>query len=247
MRRGKKDYEDSYLLAKAREEEDEWAKELLFERYHRFLNGLAMEYRSPRLPYRDAYQVAALGFMKAVRRFNPEKGSSLRAFALPYVEGELRKYYRDRDRLLRVPRRLRNLGSKVETLRHKIYREKREQPTTKEIASRLEEDEEEVVEALAMKDNVPPLSLDAGVGEGEDKRELSTSVGNVDPKYKHLEDRILIRESIEALPDRLRLVLELRLLEWSQQRIADEIGVSQMQVSRLERKAIRRVRDMIRA
>ena len=246
MRRRKVDLEDTYLLEKAREEDEEQAKELLFERYHYFLNDLAREYQSPRLPYREAYQVAALGFMKALRRFNPEKGSSLKAFAQPYIEGELKKYYRDKARLIRVPRRLRNLGIKAEALRRKMYRKERREPTIHELANGLGEDEEEVMEALAMKQKVPPLSLNVGLSDERDTKELSSAVGSNDSRYKRIEEKILLSESIEALPTRLRLVLELRLLEWSQQRIADEVGVSQMQVSRLERKAIKKVREMIR-
>lgn len=244
VRRKDKALQEEALLERAIEEEDPEAAELLFEEYHGLLHALSLKHMSSRLSYEDAYQLSAVGFMKALRRFDPAKGDSFKSYAYPYMEGELKRYYRDRAGLVSVPRRIKMLGRRVREFRFREYKKEGREPTVPEIAQNLDAGEEEIIEALTIEENMPPLSLDASVGLREGSERLSSSIGARETGYETIEERMLLKEALEVLPPRLQVILRLRMQEYSQKKVAEKLGVSQMQVSRLERQAVRKLKNI---
>jgi RNA polymerase sigma-B factor len=236
---------DSDLLVKIKEEDDPEAKERFFARYEDLLHRFAHKYHSERLPYEDAYQLAALGLMKAMRRFDPERGISFITFAYPTVEGELKKHYRDHVDIVRLPRPLRNLRQRVASESKRLREDEGTEPTISKLASRLQVSEEEVIEALIAQQNSSVFSLDSSCSEGQDSAPLSFFIGSHDSSFEEVEKEVIINRALHLLPLRHRRAMELRLKKgWTQATIAQELGVSQMHISRLIREAVDILRDM---
>lgn len=224
------------LLKRIREEDDLEAKERIFARYEGLLHRFARRYRSDRLPYEDAFQLAALGLMKAMRRFDPERGVSFITFAYPTVEGELKKHYRDHLEIIRLPRRIRDLRQRINIETGRIWEEEGKEPDVHRLSQRLEVSEEEIIEALAAQQCVNVFSLDG--------TPFSCFVGSCDSSFEEVEKDLVIGKALSSLPMRHRKVMELRLRKgWTQARIASELEISQMHVSRLIREAV----EMLRA
>lgn len=232
---------EAVLLERIRSGEDAAAKEEFFSRYEDLLHRFAHKYVSERLPYEDAFQLAALGLMKALHRFDPRRGVSFITFAYPTIEGELKKHYRDHLELIRLPRSLRDLRQRVNAAWRDMEQEGKE-PEVAMLAERLGAGEEEIIEVLAAQRNSNVFSLDASHGE-ERGEALESFVGAHDTAYEEVERDILIEDAIAGLPPRHRRVMELRLRKgWTQTRIARELKVSQMHVSRIIREAVELLR-----
>lgn len=231
------------LLKRIREDDDPEAKERIFARYEALLHRFAHQYHSDRLPYEDAFQLAALGLMKAMRRFDPERGVSFITFAYPTVEGELKRHYRDHLDFIRLPRRIRDLRQRINVESGRIWEEEGKEPDVHRLSRRLEVGEEEIIEALAAQQSASVFSLD-GAPAASDGAPFSCFAGSCDPSFEEVEKEMLISKALSSLPMRHRKVMELRLRKgWTQARIAGELEVSQMQVSRLIREAV----EMLRA
>ncbi len=235
-----KDCSDAQLVACINKGEDPRRKELLFARYEGLLHGLAYKYQSPLLTHDDAYQVAALGMMKAVRRFDPARGIPFKAFAFPNVEGELKKYYRDKAEMVRLPRKLQKLKRRVLSSEESFVKSTGREPTVSEVAAMLGEDEEDILEALAAIKDLSPLSLDGPSSSRGEQDTLACCIGMEDPSFEEVEIEALLSRALKDLSPRLRRIAELRLKEgWTQKRIAQELNISQMHVSRLQGDAMK--------
>ncbi|MFF2552056.1 RNA polymerase sigma factor SigF [Nocardia sp. NPDC058058] len=184
----------------------------------------------------DLLQIARLGLLHAVDRFDPGFGSGFLAFAIPTIMGEVRRHFRDFTWSVRVPRRVKEiqqlLGPVTETLTHRLRRA----PTAREIAAELQVDMEEVTQALVARNAYQAASIDAAIENenGNTAIALNEAIGTEDPEYRHVEDYLAVRPLIAELPERERRVLVLRFFEFrTQNEIAELLGVSQMQVSRI--------------
>ena len=179
----------------------------------------------------DLQQVAVLGMLKAVERFDPDQGTPFAAFAIPTVIGELRRHFRDRGWVVRVPRRVQDLHQQMGALVTELSQKLRRLPTAAEIAELAGVLEEDVLEAMDAGNRYRPVSLDAG----ESRPLASTeSLGVADGELQSVEDRATLIELLDQLPPREQRVVYLRYFEdMTQSEIAREIGVSQMHVSRL--------------
>jgi len=227
------------LLERIKEDDDADAKARFFARYEDLLHRFAHKYHSDRLPYEDAYQLAALGLMKALRRFDPQRGVSFITFAYPTMEGELKKHYRDHLEIIRIPRPLRDLRQRINVEARRIMEEEGREPDIKKLARRLKVSEENIIEALAAQQNSNVFSLDSACGEGQDEAPLSFFIGAYDPAFDELEKDLVIENALAGLPSRHRRVMDLRLNKgWTQTKIARELKISQMHVSRLIREAV---------
>lgn len=198
----------------------------------------------------DLEQVALLGLVEAIDRFDPDCGHHFPSFALPTILGELRHYLRDQSRLIRCPRALLELRAAVIARQDNLRLKCGCNPSLAEIARDLGVDLEHVVEAMALEDACHPSSLDQGLpGRGEDRSRLAEELlGAEDPELARVEERIGWRQVLDHLDPRLRQVIELRFYQnLSQEKAARRLGVSQMQVSRLERRAIDRLRCQVAA
>lgn len=228
---------EAELLERIRREDDPRAKEEFLEGYRDLLHRFAHKYHSDRLPYEDAFQLAALGMWKAVSRFDPSRGISFITFAYPTIEGELKKHYRDHLELIRLPRPLRDLQHRVDAEWRALEQEGR-RPDVSLLAERLGVSEEEVIEVLAADRSGNVYSLDYVCGE-EEGDTLGSLVGDQDPAFEEVERELVLEEGLSRLPLRHRQVLEMRLHRgMTQTRIARELKVSQMHVSRLIREAV---------
>src|SRR4051812_9450029 len=219
-------------------------REELVRRYLPFAKNLALRYRGASESFDDLLQVASLGLVNAIDRFDPDRGAPFTAFASPTILGELKRHFRDRVWTVRVPRGLHDRMAEVEKAISELTVELQRSPSVPEIAGRLEVDPTDVLEVLEANHNRRPLSLDRPVG-GEDAEESPAAewVGDEDSGYELVEDKLALEGALPHLDERERLVLRLRFVEdLTQSQIADRIGHSQMHVSRILRRTLERIR-----
>ena len=246
MARGLK--KENELLAEYAETRDPLLREELVRRFLPFARSLALRYRGASEPPDDLIQVASVGLVNALDRYDAERGTPFMAFAAPTIMGELKRHFRDRVWTVRVPRGLHDRMANVDSAIADLTRELQRSPSIPEIAEQLDIDELEVLEVLEAGNNRRPVSLDQPSGGGEEPDESTPSdwVGSEDPGYELIEGRVALEEAIPHLDDRERLVLRLRFVEdMTQSEIAERIGHSQMHVSRILRRTLKRVRERI--
>jgi RNA polymerase sigma-B factor len=236
---------ESELLRSYAVTRDQAAREELVNRFLPFARSLAMRYSGGVEPSEDLIQVASLGLVSALERFDPERGVPFAAFAGPTILGELRRHFRDRVWTLRVPRglqeRIRDVDGAIAKLSHELERS----PTVAELAELLEITEGDVLEAFEATVARRTVSLDApstGAEPGEEAP-MTERIGTDDPGYELVEDRGAIDASADVLDDTEREVLRLRFAEdLTQSKIAERVGYSQMHVSRILRRALGKLR-----
>jgi RNA polymerase sigma-B factor len=223
-------------------------REELVRRNLPFAKRLALRYRGASESFDDLLQVANLGLLNAVDRFDPDRGIPFTAFASPTILGELKRHFRDRVWTVRVPRGLHDLMAEVDKAITELTKKLQRSPSVAEIAELLEIEQTDVLEVLEANHNRRPLSLDrpAGSDDAEDTAPAEW-VGAEDDGYELVEGRIALDAALPYLDERERLVLRLRFAEdMTQSQIAERIGHSQMHVSRILRRALARIREQIR-
>jgi RNA polymerase sigma-B factor len=239
---------DSELWRRFARERDPAIREELVRRNMPFAKRLALRYRGASEPFDDLLQVAALGLLNAIDRFDPERGIPFTAFASPTILGELKRHFRDRVWTVRVPRSLHDRMAEVEKATAGLTKELQRSPSVGEIAERLGIEQTDVLEVMEANHNRRPLSLDRPANS-EDSEESPPAewIGSEDKSFELVEGRIALDSALPYLDDRERLVLHLRFVEdMTQSQIAERIGHSQMHVSRILRRALARIRDQIR-
>jgi RNA polymerase sigma-B factor len=225
---------------------DVHAREELISRFLPLARHVARRYRRGQDSFDDLLQVASIGLIKAIDRYDPGYGTTFSSFAVPSISGEIKRHFRDTQWTARVPRpvqeRVLKLNSTIERLTNSTGRA----PTQRELATEMDENLETIVEAMQAATAYDSLSLDAPLGgtDGEAATYADT-VGDVDPRYEMIEYQGAIGRALHALPARDRLVLFLRFEhDQTQAEIAAQIGVSQMHVSRILRRALTRLRTV---
>ena len=243
--------EDLRLLERYHREDDKAARDALVERFLPLARQLARRYERQDEPLDDLLQVASMGLVKAIDRFDPSRGTAFSSFAVPTILGELKRYFRDVGWAVHVPRGMQERALEVNRAVSELSRTLSRSPTPAEIAEFTELALEEVLEAMEAATAYDSVSLEAprsnGDGNGDgDAGEVVDRLGGEDPGYELAEYSATIAPQLRALPERDRLVLHLRFVEdLTQSEIAERIGVSQMHVSRLIRKALEQVRTGI--
>jgi RNA polymerase sigma-B factor len=230
------------------EDRDPAIREELVRRNMPFAKRLALRYRGASESFDDLLQVANLGLLNAVDRFDPERGIPFTAFATPTILGELKRHFRDRVWTVRVPRGLHDRMAEVEKAIGELTKELQRSPSIGEIAERLELEQTDVLEALEADHNRRPLSIDRPTNpEDPDGGTPAEWIGGEDEGFELVEGRIALDSALPNLDERERLVLRLRFVEdMTQSQIAEQIGHSQMHVSRILRRALTRIREQIR-
>ncbi|MCI2237413.1 SigB/SigF/SigG family RNA polymerase sigma factor [Paenibacillus sp. TRM 82003] len=205
---------------------------------------IARRYRGRGEELEDLQQVAAVGLMKAVQSYDPSLGRDFAVFAVPTISGEVKRHFRDKGWSIRPPRRLQELSPRVSAARRELEQESGRAPTISQVAQRLGVDVDEVSECLAATEQYRLHSLDELVAGGDDSRtSVLDTLGDVDAALESTVDRLTLAPLLASLPERDARVLSLRFEQgWTQNRIAEEIGVSQMQVSRLLQGILKRLR-----
>jgi RNA polymerase sigma-B factor len=240
---------DGALFRRARDAPDErareQAREQLIARYLPLARRLARRYQRAEEPFEDLQQVASLGLVKAVDRFDYERRVVFSSYAVPTILGELKRHFRDRAWSVRVPRDLQELALRVDRTVAQLSLGQSRAPTVSEIAVAVQASPEQVLEALEAAAAYRAGSLDAPrSGQDDDAGEsLAESLGAEDPEFHRAEERAALEPLLRRISARERTVLELRFrADLTQAEIGERMGVSQMQVSRLIRQALVRLR-----
>ncbi len=237
------------LFESCRRSRDQQARQQLIERFLPLARKLAARYARSREPYEDLVQVASVGLIKAIERFDPDHGTAFPAFAVPTILGELKRHFRDISWAVQVDRRAKERARAVIGAQRALTAAGRA-PTVADIAQLLECDAEQVLEGLQAAIAYSPVSLDtpgarstADDGEGSS---LLSHVAAAGEPYERVEERATLDAAVRHLSKLERRILQLRFREdLSQRQIADRLGVSQMHVSRLLRRALERLRELL--
>jgi RNA polymerase sigma-B factor len=234
--------EDQRLLERYHRGGDPAAREALVERFLPLARQLARRYQRGSEPLDDLIQVASLGLLKAIERFDPGRETAFSSFAVPTILGELKRHFRDKGWSVRVPRDLQELAVRVDRVGEDMSRELGRAPTTVEMAERLTVSPEQVLEAREAAGAYRAVSLDRPRNDDEEG-ELVDAIGAEDHGYAVAEDAATVQRLMRVLTEREREVLRLRFEEdLTQSEIGTLVGVSQMHVSRLIRQSIARLR-----
>lgn len=207
---------------------------------------LAKKYVNKGIDYDDLFQVASLGLIFAIDRFDVSKGFEFSSFATPTIVGEIKRYFRDKSWVIKVPRRIQELSKKVNNAVLDLSQEMQRKPSIDEIADYLDISSEEVIEVIDASQVYSPQSLDKTLDSSSDDKDTSFGdlLGFEDKSYETIEVMDFIKNTMEKLKDMEKKILVYRYFDkMTQIAIADELGVSQMTVSRIEKKIIKKFRQ----
>jgi len=230
------------LFRSLRKSGDAGIRSKLIESHLGLVEYLARRFAGRGEPLDDLVQVATIGLVKAVDRFDPDRQVEFSTYATPTVVGELKRHFRDKGWAVRVPRRLQELNLRLGSVISQLSQDLQRSPTVAEIARAASATDEEVLEALDSAHAYSLVSLDAGA----DREGLSyhEQIGYVDESLEALEDRVSVGPLLKQLPPRERRMLHLRFFKgMTQSEIAEELGISQMHVSRLLAKTLASLRE----
>jgi RNA polymerase sigma-B factor len=239
-------HDEQALFRRWHEQADRDAREALVARFMPLARSLARRYDRSSEPFDDLLQVASLGLLKALDRFDPDLGHSFPSFAVPTILGEMRRYFRDSGWSVHVPRGAQERALKVRDAQERLANIKGRAPTVNQLAEYLEYDIEEVIDALQAIQAYEALSLDAPrPGADDDVVAYGDSMGREDERFELVELDATITAVLEHIPPRERLILRMRFVEdLTQTEIAARVGISQMQVSRLLRRSLDQLRAL---
>lgn len=235
---------DRILLRRYHEQGDLAAREQLIEQYLSLVRSLARRYSYRGEQLEDLVQIGCIGLIKAIDRFDVNRGVELTTYATPNIIGEIKRHFRDKGWAVRVPRGLQELNVQLSKLVEDLTVEYSRSPTVPELAKAAGVEEELVLEALESGRAYTSLSLSSGGGSDEDGEiDPLESLGTEEHQYLVSEDRAVLAPGFRALDPRERTILHLRFYTGlTQSQIAQQVGISQMHVSRLIRRALEKIR-----
>jgi RNA polymerase sigma-B factor len=239
--------DDKILLRRYHEDGDLQAREQLIEQYMSLVRSLARRYSYRGEQLEDLVQIGAIGLIKAIDRFDLDRGVELTTYATPNIIGESKRHFRDKGWSVRVPRGLQELNVQLSRLVEQLTVQLSRSPTIPELAKAAGVEEEEVLEALESGRAYTSLSLSVGGGGGDDDDlDPLESLGTEEHQYEVSEDRAVLAPGFKVLDERERKILQLRFFEGlTQSQIAQQVGISQMHVSRLIRRSLEKIRETI--
>jgi len=239
------DPEQQRLIDAYKNDGDTTARDRLIKDMFPLVRALASRYAGRGEAVEDLVQVGAIGLIKAVDRFDPERGVELSTYAVPTVVGEIRRHFRDKAWALHVPRRLKELNQRLTALLDDLTAELGRSPTLDELAAAADAEVEEVLEALESSHAYSTRSLAAPLDDASDST-LADTLAQDEIGYALVEDGAIVETGLAALDARERRIVELRFYEGlTQSQIAAEVGISQMHVSRLLRQALETMRGQL--
>jgi len=242
---GERARSDRRLFARWRDGRDPVGRDAIVERFLPLARQLAARYQRPGEPFDDVFQVACFGLVKAVDRFEPDRGVAFSSYAVPTITGEIKRHFRDKAWAVRVPRDLQELALRVERVVAELTRDLGRAPTVEEVAGAVGIEADEVLEAMQAASAYRATSLDTPRAGGDEDPggSLGDTIGVVEDGYDQAEQRAVLSGLVRSLSVREREVLRLRFEhDLTQAQIGEIVGVSQMQVSRVLRHAIARLR-----
>lgn len=235
------------LFRRFKEEGDMDAREKLVMSHLNLVRFIANKFKNRGEPIDDLIQVGYLGLLKAIDRFDPSRGLEFTTFATPTIMGEIKRHFRDKGWSVRVPRRLQELSAKVNQATDTLTSQLQRSPTIAEIADYLDATVDEVLEAMESSSAYSSVSLEAPSGaEDDDTPSVIDRYATEDSDLAFTDDRIIIEEALASFSPRERDVIEMRFLKgMTQIEIAEKLGISQVQVSRLLRRTLKKIQDKI--
>lgn len=235
------------LFRRYKEEGDMDAREKLVMSHLNLVRFLANKFKNRGEPLDDLVQVGYLGLLKAIDRFDPSRGLEFTTYATPTILGEIKRHFRDKGWSVRVPRRLQELSAKVNQATDTLTTQLQRSPTIEEVADYLDASVDEVLEAMESSSAYSSVPLEGtGSSEGEDAPSIIDRYASEDNELSFTDDRLVIEEALQSFSPREREVIELRFLKgMTQIEIAQQLGISQVQVSRLLRRTLKRIQDKI--
>lgn len=235
------------LFRRFKEEGDMDAREKLVMSHLNLVRFIANKFKNRGEPIDDLIQVGYLGLIKAIDRFDPSRGLEFTTFATPTIMGEIKRHFRDKGWSVRVPRRLQELSAKVNQATDTLTSQLQRSPTIAEIADYLDATVDEVLEAMESSSAYSSVSLEAPSGaDDDDTPSVIDRYATEDSDLAFTDDRIIIEEALASFSPRERDVIEMRFLKgMTQIEIAEKLGISQVQVSRLLRRTLKKIQDKI--
>lgn len=235
------------LFRRFKEEGDMDAREKLVMSHLNLVRFIANKFKNRGEPIDDLIQVGYLGLLKAIDRFDPSRGLEFTTFATPTIMGEIKRHFRDKGWSVRVPRRLQELSAKVNQATDTLTSQLQRSPTIAEIADSLDATVDEVLEAMESSSAYSSVSLEAPSGaDDDDTPSVIDRYATEDSDLAFTDDRIIIEEALASFSPRERDVIEMRFLKgMTQIEIAEKLGISQVQVSRLLRRTLKKIQDKI--
>lgn len=229
-----------------KQEGDEDARSELVVSHLNLVRFLASKFKNRGEPLDDLIQVGTIGLIKAIDRFDPERGLEFTTYATPTILGEIKRHFRDKGWSVRVPRRLQELSAKVNQATDELTNELQKSPTTEQVAERLGVSVDEVLEAIESSSAYSSVPLEAGSSDEEEAPAIIDHYASIDEDLATSDDRMVIEEAVREFSPREREVMEMRFHDGlTQAEIAKRLGVSQVQVSRLLRRTLRKVQEKV--
>ena len=233
------------LLADYARTRDRDVMALLVEGYLPLCKSIAWKFRGQGVETEDLEQVAAIALMKAIERFEPERGFKFTTFAMPTIAGEVRNHIRDKGAAIRVGRDTRSRLYQMRKVADQLTQQLQREPSLKEIAAAMEITPDELLSLLDARDAAETVSMEAAMGSDEDAQKLEARLGVNDDGFERVEQQEWMKWVLQQVTPMERLLLEKRFIErLGQRETAKALGVSQMQVSRMERKILARLREL---
>ncbi|WP_417118468.1 SigB/SigF/SigG family RNA polymerase sigma factor [Olsenella phocaeensis] len=235
------------LFRRYKEEGDEEAREQLIESHLNLVRFLASKFKNRGEPLDDLIQVGSIGLIKAIDRFDPERGLEFTTFATPTITGEIKRHFRDKGWSVRVPRRLQELSAKVNQVTDELTKELQHSPSVEEIARELDSTVDEVLEAMESSSAYSSVSLEApSSGGDDDSPSVLDHYASEDEELASSDDRMVIEDTIRDFSPREQEIIRMRFIDGlTQVEIAKKLGISQVQVSRLLRRTLKKVQEKI--
>lgn len=234
------------LFALYKEQGDEDARNELVMSHLNLVRFLASKFKNRGEPLDDLVQVGTIGLIKAIDRFDPERGLEFTTYATPTILGEIKRHFRDKGWSVRVPRRLQELSSKVNQATDELTKELQRTPSTEEVASKLGVTVEEVLEAMESSSAYSSVPLESGGSDDDDAPAVIDHYASVDQDLDASDDRMVIEDTIKEFSPREQEVIRMRFNDnLTQVEIAKRLGVSQVQVSRLLRRTLKKLQEKV--
>lgn len=229
------------------ETKDEEIRDILIEEHLYISEILSKKYIGRGIDYDDIYQVASIGLIYAIDRYDPTKGFEFSSFATPTIIGEIKKYFRDKGWTIRVPRRIQELSKKIQDAKVKLSQKYQRTPTIEDIANYLNSTPEEIIESMEASKVYNPQSLDVTYESGEDKEmNLSDIIGEDEEYFDKIEINDFIKKAMKDLNEVEKTILIDRYFnKKTQVVIAKKLNISQMTVSRIEKKVLEKMKKEI--
>ncbi len=237
------------LFEKYQRTRDPQVREELILAHMNLVRYLARKFANRGEPLEDLIQVGTIGLINAIDRFDPNRGTRFATYATPTIVGEIRRYFRDRGWAVKVPRRLQELNLAANKVIDELTQRLDRPPTVREIAEELDVTEQEALEAMELGElyELPSLDSELGADSEEARSRLQDYVGEVDEEIERFERRSRLAEALRALSPRERKIIELRFFgNLSQTQVAERLNISQMHVSRLQQRALAKLREVVR-